>query len=243
MPVQILQNCKLYLAQFDLSGDVNQVALDHDVEIKEITPFGSAAKKKIAGLENTAVKAKGFINVGLGAVEETLWNKFAVADQPLTICPLTGADGEVAFSLQSLLAQYSPGAAVGDVFGFDVTAEGSGPLVRGTLMATGAKTVTGTGTARQLGAVAAGQKLYAALHVLSKAGTSPTLDMKIQSDDAQAFTTPIDRITFAQATDIGAQWATPVNGPITDTWWRASWAIGGTGGPSFTVALVVGIRS
>jgi len=63
----------------------------------------------------------------------------------------------------------------------------------------------------------------------------------VQSDDAQAFLSPTDRITFAQATAIGAQWATPVSGAITDDWWRLSYTIGGTN-PSFMVIVVVGIQ-
>jgi hypothetical protein len=104
-----------------------------------------------------------------------------------------------------------------------------------------ARTVTGNGTARQLGLVGATQKLYASLHVVD-ASVADTLDVKIQSDDASGMGTPTDRITFTQATAVGAQYATPVSGPIaTDTWWRVSYTIGGTS-PSFKFAVVVGIQ-
>jgi hypothetical protein len=72
------------------------------------------------------------------------------------------------------------------------------------------------------------------------AGTNPTLDLKIQSDDAQAMSSPIDRITFDQMTTVGAQWK-ELAGPITDTWWRVNYTLGGID-PSFVIAVVIGIK-
>ena len=47
-----------------------------------------------------------------------------------------------------------------------------------------------------------------------------------------------DQITFTASTAISAQWATPVAGSITDTWWRASWgSVTGT----FAFVVVVSI--
>jgi hypothetical protein len=62
----------------------------------------------------------------------------------------------------------------------------------------------------------------------------------IQSDNAEAFTTPTARITFAQATAAGAQLLS-ANGAITDDWWRVNYTIAGTA-PSFTFGVAIGIR-
>jgi hypothetical protein len=43
-------------------------------------------------------------------------------------------------------------------------------------------------------------------------------------------------------TALGSQFATRVAGPITDDWWRASFTVGGSATPTFTLALVMGIR-
>ena len=88
--------------------------------------------------------------------------------------------------------------------------------------------------------MAAGKYLYAILHVLAVEGTNPTLDLIVQSDDASGFASAVSRITFTQKTAIGAQFASLV-GPITDTYFRASYTIGGTNTPKFTIALAVGI--
>jgi hypothetical protein len=92
-----------------------------------------------------------------------------------------------------------------------------------------------------LGAATATQHLYGVLHVLAVSGTNPTLDVVIQSDDAEGFASGTTRGTFTQKTAVGSQFLTPVAGPVTDTHWRCTWTIGGTNTPSFTIALVVGI--
>jgi hypothetical protein len=72
-------------------------------------------------------------------------------------------------------------------------------------------------------------------------GTSPTLDVIVQSDDASGFPSATNRITFTQATGFTAEYATPVAGAITDDWWRVNFTIGGTASPNFTFICVIGI--
>jgi hypothetical protein len=159
----------------------------------------------------------------------------------MSVAPLTGAAGETAFTFVSTVGQYNPGGRHGDLFGFSVHAEG-GNLIRGTVMLNGAVTATGQGTARQLGAVAEGQQLYAAMHVLSASGTNPTLEMAVQSATAQAFGTPTERLAFPKTIAPGGWWAVPVAGPITDQWWRVSYTVGGTN-PSLAVVVIIGIQA
>jgi len=242
MATSVLKNCKLYLAQYNLSADHNKIALSYGAEMKDDTVFGDDTKSNKAGLLTVGMSGEGFWQADADdyQVEDVIWSKFATADVPMTICPTTGADGERAFSFKSVLANYVPGESVGELLKFTIEANGTGKLARGTIMATGAKTTTGNGTARQLGAVTATQKVYAAMHVIAVSGTDPTLDMIVESDDAEGFASGVPRITFTQATAITSEWKT-ADGAITDDWWRASWTIGGTDDPSFTVVLFVGI--
>jgi len=84
--------------------------------------------------------------------------------------------------------------------------------------------------------------LYAGLHVTAFAGTSPTLDVLIESDSGSGFGTASSRIAFTQNTgSIQSQWGS-VNGAVTDTYWRTKMTIGGSG-PSFTVYVTLGIGS
>lgn len=241
MAQYVLEDCKLYLDKYNLSGDMNNLALNPEIDVIDDTTFSSnGARRKVAGLQNVTADFQGYYEAGEGKVDDALFNAIGAVNSPVTICPTDGAAGEPGYIFRALTSQYSPGATVGEIFAFTVTAEGSGKLVKGTVMLNGALTATGTGTARQLGAVTATQKLYAAIHAVTVSGTDPTLDLVVQSDDAEGFTDPTDRITFAQLTDEGSEWATPVAGAITDDWWRLSYTISGTD-PSFTCVVVVGI--
>ena len=170
-----------------------------------------------------------------------LYTDIAVADVPMTVGAQTGADGEIAYFFKALLGEYKPGAAVGDMFGFQASGDDSGGdgLIRGTIMGVGAKTVTGTGSIVQLGAVSAAQKLYAALHVTAFASITNVI-VKIQSATLVGFGSPTDRITFSTATGLTSQYATPVAGAITDQFWRAVWTITGAG--SVSIVVPVGIQ-
>lgn len=241
MSVQILRDSKLFLDGYDFSGDMSALALAYGAELQDNTTFGMDTRSRLGGLKTVTVQHEGFWNGGANGVDDVLFGKIGVASVPMTIAPMTGAEGELAYSFLSNLGQYTPGATVGEMLRFSVSGEASGELVRGSILLNATKTLTGNGTAFNVGAASSTQKLYAALHVIAASGTSPTLDVKVQSDDASGFGTPTDRITFSQATAIGSQWATPVNGAITDNWWRINYTIGGTG-PSFTFVVFIGIQ-
>ena len=241
MAIEVLKNQKLWFGGYDFTGRMNALALESGVELQDGTVFGDTARRRLAGLKSVIANHEGYFDAEL--VDKPLFDAIGIVDQPMTFGPVDGVEGSLAYTFAAIIGQYSPGGQVGELFAFTVSAEGSdgSELIRGTLMHNAARTVTADGTARQLGAVSASQKLYAALHVITVAGSTPTLDVKVQSDDASGFPSPTDRITFTQKTAIGAKWATPVAGVIDDDWWRITWTIGG-GSPSFTFVVVVGIQ-
>jgi hypothetical protein len=104
-----------------------------------------------------------------------------------------------------------------------------------------ARTATGTGTGLEVGAVAAGARLYAALHVLSVSGTTPSLTARVESSADNTFAAPTTRLTFAAATAAGGQALRTDGSAITDTWWRVAWTVTGTT-PSFMFAATLGIQ-
>ncbi len=243
MSKQVYKNCKLFIGGYNLSGDVNELGLAYSAEIKDVTTYASGgSKEKLPGLVDFSADHKGFFD-NLAApnsgVDKTLFDKLALADEIMSIWPIAGAEGEIGYAGQVVEANYNPLGKIGDVTPFTVKVDGDGPLIRATCLGTGAKAATGNGTGYNLGAILATQRLYAFLHVVAASAAS-TLDVTIESDDAGGFATPITRATFTQMTAIGALWLAPIAGPITDTWWRAKWTIGGAG-PSFTVQIGMAI--
>jgi hypothetical protein len=111
-------------------------------------------------------------------------------------------------------------------------------MVRGFLLK-GMATVSAagaTGTALQLGAVSAGQYLYASFHVFT-AGT--TITGVVESDADNTFGSATTQITFGPYTTVGGRWGVRVAGPVTDTWYRLRLT---TCTGSFVIACAAGIQ-
>ncbi len=243
MAQQIYSNCKLWLAQYDLSGYMNALGINDNPDMLDNTVFGNTAKSRKKGLSAVAANHEGLWD---GTAEDAIWNDFNATTIPMTISPVTGAEGDPAYSFLAQTAEYSLGGAVGELLKFTVKAENAGSgLVRGLILFNDTKDASSTGTAYELGAITAGQTMYAALHVIS-ASASDTLDVIIQSDNLQAFGDPQTRITFNQVA-LGAggggtyEWQTyaPAAGQ-TDIWWRIGYTIAGAA-PSFTFVVFAGI--
>ncbi len=237
----VIKDGKVYLAGYDLSGDVNAAAIDYSAEAVDVTCLGDGTHIRLGGLKSVTAQVEGFYD---GADnDQQLFDRIGVSDVPLTICPENANEGSRAYTFKTMLASYSPGGSLGEAMTFSVSGEATGyELVQGVVLLNGTKTVTGNGAGQLLTAVTSAQQLFAALHITAVGDAAASIVVKVQSDDNAGFTTPTDRITFASANAIGAQWATPVNGPITDTYWRVVWTITGGTTPSFTFIVPVGIQ-
>lgn len=235
-------NLKIYHSEFDLTGHHQKVGFTISADVLDTTVFGLAGRARMCGHKSVEFTHEGLWEAGTGLVDNALNGNLGSTGEILTLCPTGGADGEPAYTTQVIQSEYNPNGQVGGMLAFAGAAVGKGePIVRGTVMATGAKTSTGNGTVRQIGAITATQTMYAALHVTATTLTGPpTLDVIVESDDAEAFTDPTTRITFTQVGDaVSSEWKS-LAGAVTDDWWRVSWTIAGST-PSYTIACVLGI--
>jgi hypothetical protein len=242
MANRVLTNCGLWVAQYNLAGDANALSLGMQSELQDDTALADVARSRVGGLMAIAFSAEGFWN---DESDQVLFEDVGLSDVPVTIAPAGLAPGDRAFLARCAVAEFSPmDGAVGELRRFTVGGEGSGIAVaRGSLLHNAARTATGNAPAGfQLGAVAAGQSLHAALHITAASGTTPTLVVKIQSDDNSGFSTPTDRVTFSTATATTnlTQWSSAA-GAITDDWWRVTYTITGST-PSFSFVVSAGIR-
>lgn len=239
MAEEVLSDSLILFDGYDLSCNINQVVIEHGAEPLDRTALCHTTRVRRGGLLTSALSAQGFFEAA--NPDSALFSNIGAADKVISVVP-TDADGERAFTMQSMIGEYSPiQGAVGDLAGFSLNVGAStGRLVRGTVMHNNTRTSSGDGTARQLGAVTSSQKLYAALHVIAASGSSPTLDIDIESDDNSGMTSATSRGSFAQATGIGSEWV-EIDGAITDDYWRVSYTIGGST-PSFQFIVILGIH-
>lgn len=243
----ILLNSRVYVAGADLTGTSNKIALDVERAELDATTFGGAGwTQNESGLGKGTAAVTGFWAAGdAGQPDDRFYADLGV-NQPLTVVPnaanSTVAVADLAYLLQIMQSKYMMGGTVGELVGYDVAYASDSPVVRGQVMHDPgtARTATGNGTAVQLGAVTASQRVYCSLHLISVSGTTPSLTAKLQSA-ATAGGSYTDRVTFTAATALGGQFASAA-GAITDTWWRLQWTISGTL-PSFLLVAAAGITT
>ncbi|AIJ26362.1 hypothetical protein [Amycolatopsis methanolica] len=239
----VLTNVRLFTGGADLTGASNKLEISAEVADEDATTFGSGGWKEVkAGLAATEITAEGFWEAGdLSMVDDAQWTALGGLG-PWSAGPAGANVGDLAYFTNALTGSYALGGEVGSMAPWSGKANSSWPLVRGQVAHPPgtARTASGTGVGTQLGAVPAGKQLYAALHVLSVAGTAtPSLTVAIESDTASGFAAPTDRLTFAAATARGGQ-ILRVPGPLTDTWFRPKWTVAGTA-PSFLFVVALGI--
>lgn len=255
MPAFVLTDVQFLIAQYDFSAEMNEVALNLDIEIPDNTTFNNTGTRSYTpGLQ------------GVGGVHHGWWDNNSSGLDPAfgealsgggeffdnigqlnigvhTIVPDGGdAEDQVAYFFEAQESKYSPGGGIGELFGFDLEFMPRGDLLHGRTMLDGtlSRSATVTGSALQLGAPGAAPgnlTVYSSIHCLEFTGTS--LDVTIESDDAMGFATPTTRITHTQLTDRGSEISTFTAG-TTDDWWRV---VGTFVGTSFTLACVVAIQA
>lgn len=243
MAKQILLDVRLFAAGVDLTSASNKAELTAEVEEKDVTNYASGGYKEVmGGIASSTIQAEGQWEAGdAGKIDDASWSQLGGVG-PWTICPTVATVGALAYTTNALRCDYTLFGSVGDVAPWSGKAAGSWPTARGQIAHPPgtARTSTGTGTALQLGAVAARRRMTASLHILSAAGTTPSITARIESDDNSGFTTPTTRLTFNAATAAGGQILRTDGTAITDDWWRIAWTISGTT-PSFTFVAALGI--
>lgn len=244
MATQVLTDAKFYLDRYDVSGDMNAIAFTYESELEDGTTFGDDTRVNKAGLSVIRVEHEGLWQGGDGGIDDVLFGRIGAANSPLTVAVPTGARGDTAYFFRASQAEYNPEGEVGGMFEFSVSAQGGdgAPLVGGVVEhADGEETSDDSTAGTQLGSVGADQEIFAALHVLANGGDgSQTLDVEIESDDDSGFPSPVSQISHSQVTTTNSSEIASAAGPISDTWWRVKWTIGGTGSPSYTFVVAIG---
>ena len=243
MAIQYWQDMSILVGSVQMAGHAKNVNCQTTVAPLDTTALSATGWTSLIGGNKTGTVDLEFMqDVAAGSVDATLWPYLGTSGVPHSLVTAS-ADGSTAYLMQGIPLSYTPiegepgGLAMGRISG---QASGS-PVVRGQLIhpTAAARTSSSTGTAFQTGAVSATQRVYAALHVLAASGTTPSLTVTVQSDNASNFPSATARVSFAAKTDVGYEWSSTA-GAITDDWWRVSYTISGTN-PSFLFAVTVGI--
>lgn len=244
MGTAVLTQAFAYVDLVDFTGLSEDLRLACTAEQREWTNFRSGGWREFKNVLKTSALDTGSFWSSDSAtdLDAQTFAALGTANTAIT-AGLDETEDTYAYFMRGMVPSYTwLEGSVGDIAKAKVQAVGSdgatgvvrGKLAKeyGTVSTTGAK-----GTALNLGAVGAAQRLYATFHIFGTPGT--TITAIVESDSDNTFGSPTTRITFGPHTTAGGRWATPVAGSITDTWWRLNvTAITG----SFVIAAAIGIQ-
>ena len=225
----VLTNCRIWMGGYELSGQLNSIGIDYGAELLDDTVFGTGGtRSNKPGLKTLTINGGGFWDDEL---DGAIYARIGADREVVSVSPTGFTEGDRVYFTRAVNGSYNPlSGAVGELLSFELDFHNSDcQLVRGVILGTGQKTVSGVGAAFNLGPVLPLHLCYGALHVKDPVGTGGTLDVVIESSPDNTFAAAQTRLTFPQVTDtIGGSWDEQV-GPIADTWWRAKWTITGAG--------------
>ncbi|MFM2078534.1 MAG: hypothetical protein RJA49_2424 [Actinomycetota bacterium] len=234
------------LSGIDSTASWTSMEFGVDVATRDSTTFGTVPfATAVPSIRSLVCNLDGFQDFAAGALDE--WLRANVGGTVVaTLAPLSGAVGTVAAISRGVLGGYRPiNAAVGDIPAVQVVVNPGGtPVAEGLVVqaSTTPVTVTASTVGQQIGAISAAQNVFAAIHVLSVAGTaSPSISAQIQSGPTLGGAYVNRGAAGAALTAVGGQWlSTALAAPVTDTFWRVTWTITGTT-PSFAVVASLAI--
>ena len=240
----ILTDVKVLFDGRDLSGELSNVSIEYTAETPEKTAFGDTTRTRLPGILDIVATHNGWWDIVSAAddLDADLIAQIGAASALMSMSGEGGTLGDFAYSFPTQAAAVARGGSHGEIMSFSITVNTDGPLVRGPVMENSVFTVTSDGTSRQVGAAIAGESIYSTLHVVAASGSTPTLDVTLESDATDSFSgSETLRITHPQVAVVGSD-RQILAGPVTDTWWRYTITIGG-GTPSFTIFVSLGIQT
>ena len=249
----LFKDSRVWLGGYDLSGTLNNIDLKASKAELKNDRFGDVAECFEQGIESVKPMLKGFMDYTATGVDAILYPRIKTdtTTWPLTICPpyapaaTPGADGNICYTIVGKQFALETGAAHGELLPYSLTSNiastaNAAALYRQTIALP--KTTyasTTSGTAIQLGVLAATQKIVATFQVFAITGGSWVVT--IESDDNSGFSSATTRGTFTAITTAANRQVVEVNGAVaTDNYWRLT--LTKTGGTSIQAAGTLSIE-
>lgn len=231
------KNVAIFANGYDVSNYLRNFQAANSAPELDSTTFQDTARTFVPDFADGNLSLDGWYSVdlvNLNTAEEVFKTALGAASaQVITVCP----EGLGTLGLRALLQsavenQHNVASPAGGLI--TTAAQFRGPLNHGVLLAPkAARTTTGNLSSVDNGASSAYGGV-AHLHVFAKAGTTPSITVKVQhSSDNSSFA---DLISFTAATDITSERVVLANTTTVNRYLRAQYTISGTT-PSFTFAL------
>ena len=125
------RNAKIIIGGSALSGSFTEFNVEYSVETLDETAFGDTTRINKAGLFNTSMTGKGWLEFGTNEVEDVLFNMVGVDNTSMVVFAdgiTEGTTTDKGFAMLGVLSTFNMGSAVGTILPFDFTMSGRGAL-------------------------------------------------------------------------------------------------------------------
>lgn len=224
---------RLYVDQYDLSGDVTTNGPTFTQDAVNATTHGNNSMVYLPGLRSASYSVAGYADFAADANFDALNGNTTLL---VTMTPDGDTEGSAALVFQSIRTSFTPIAgSIGGMAELSVAGQVDEVFAGGYILhPKTARTSSSQTTGVQVGALNGGTAV-ANLHVF--AGTASTLDVTIESDNSAGFPSATTRGTFTQATGATAEQIT-ITSAGSDDYWRVAYTVGGG---TWTFAVSLGI--
>lgn len=242
MAKEVIKNASLLLHSKQLASNTNTVAFNFTAEKVTATNFASGGwEESLQGIRSTDLSCELMLDAAADP-EETLSDLVDDAtDVPFSVTKTyPPAAEDVCWFAKVVGLKLAFKAVLGQLWSGSMTFGNRATAVRGFVCEyNAARTSTGNSSSLTMPAAAATENLWIAVHVTAASGTTPTLDLVLESDADDTYGSATTRITVPQFTTAGS-YITYLAGAITDIEYRIAATVSGTD-PSFTYMVAIGI--
>jgi hypothetical protein len=202
------RHCKVYLDEFDISGDSSSVEAPQTVSTAETSSFGDSAQAFIPGQTSATVSINSFWTDGTTGTDAVLEDYRDGGETAiLTYCPGGADDGAPCYTnADAICTGVTPSSTLTGAVMLNSQWQCSGAVERMLVLYEGTITETTTGAAVDFGGAGTALAGAAVVHVTAVEG-SGTIDVKLQEssdNDADAYADE-SGATATQMTAVGAQ--------------------------------------
>lgn len=242
MPHSVTLSPKIFFAHLDLTADANAHAVNQTCDLPNDSCYGDTFEQALTGKRGMNFSIAGNMDLtGVADQDTIMQSKLAVQNVPLIFAQASTIGSQCDFGLINV-GQYSPQLSYGQVLKFAATGKLATQkwITGGKILWSPDTAVTGfaNGAEVSIGSVSATQKLYVGIAIFAYTGAG-SITVQVQSDTT-GFPSPTVQKGFTSATGVTSEMPTPVDGAITDTFYRA--AVTGFTATSVSMIVVAGIQ-
>lgn len=240
------KDADIYLDEIEFSAVMNNVEIAVENPLAEVTAYADTHQTFTEGKPGFTIDVNGLWSPSNPAYDSEIFTDLTSQTRQLGIYPETPTTpGSRGFEATTMITRSPTVADFGAVVSLNVTWRGETPLVESWVMYKNtAVAASENGTAYQVGALSATQKMVAVLRLLAAPGGAGdnTCNVVVASDTV-GFPSSTSRIAFTQLNQASVALfeKLEVNGAITDDYWRIEVTIAGAGSRTFNLLIAIGI--